>query len=123
MGPATLGAPRQHRIGCGVDQGACPDTPFERPNNESLTINSRYLLFSISCMHNRINHFWLWRRKETAGMSVFWAVILERINAVSKSLQKETTKLKGAVNLLKSLSDFVTSLFDEYKEKAILSRL
>ena len=28
-------------------------------------------------------------KKETAVMSVFWAVILERINAVSKSLQNE----------------------------------
>jgi len=49
-------------------------------------------------------------------MSVFWAVILKRIDAVSKSLQKETIDLKAAVDLLKSLSDFLTSqrdLFDE----------
>jgi len=54
-------------------------------------------------------------------MSVFWAVILKRIDAVSKSLQKETIELKAAVDLLKSLSDFLTSqrdLFDEYEEKA-----
>ena len=63
-------------------------------------------------------------KKETAFMPVFWAVILERIDAVNKSLQKETIELKAAVNLLKSLSDFVTSqrdlyhLFDEYEEKA-----
>ena len=60
-------------------------------------------------------------KKETAVMSVFWAVILERIDAGSKSLQKETIELKAAVNLLKSLSDFVTSqryLFDEYEGKA-----
>ena len=60
-------------------------------------------------------------RKETAVMSVFWAVILERINAVSKSLQKETIELQTAVNMLQSLSDFLTSqrdLFDEYEEKA-----
>lgn len=60
-------------------------------------------------------------KKETAVMSVFWAVILERIDAVSKSLQKETIELQTAVNMLKSLSDFLTSqrdLFDEYEEKA-----
>ena len=54
-------------------------------------------------------------------MSVFLTVILERFNAVSKSLQKETIELQTAVNMLKSLSDFLTSqrdLFDEYKEKA-----
>ena len=53
-------------------------------------------------------------------MSVFWTVIWERFNAVSKSLQKETIKLHTTVNVLKSLSDFLTSqrdLFDEYKEK------
>ena len=47
--------------------------------------------------------------------------ILERFNAVSSSLQKETIKLQTAVNMLKSLSDFLTSqrhLFDEYEEKA-----
>ena len=60
-------------------------------------------------------------KKETAVMSVFWAVILERINAVSKSLQNETIELKVAINLLKSLSEFLKSqrdLFDEYEEKA-----
>ena len=54
-------------------------------------------------------------------MSVFWAVILERINAVSKSLQNETIELKVVINLLKSLSEFLKSqrdLFDEYEEKA-----
>ena len=45
-------------------------------------------------------------KKETAVMSVFWAVILEKINAVSKSLQNETIELKVAINLLKSLSEF-----------------
>ena len=57
-------------------------------------------------------------KKETA---VMWAVILERINAVSKSLQNETIELKVAINLLKSLSEFLKSqrdLFDEYEEKA-----
>ena len=60
-------------------------------------------------------------KKETAVLSVFWAVILERFNSVSKSLQKETIELQTAVNMLKSLSDFLTSqrdLFDEYEEKA-----
>ena len=60
-------------------------------------------------------------KKETAVMSVFWAVILERFDAVSKSLQKETIELQTAVNTLKSPSDFLTSqrdLFDEYEEKA-----
>ena len=60
-------------------------------------------------------------KKEIAVMSVFWAVILERINAVSKSLQNETIELKVAINLLKSLSEFLKSqrdLFDEYEEKA-----
>jgi len=54
-------------------------------------------------------------------MSVFWAVISKRVDAVSKLLQKETIELKAAVDLLKSLSDFLTSqrdLFDEYEEKA-----
>ena len=60
-------------------------------------------------------------KKETAVMSVFWAVILERFDAVSKSLQKETIELHTAVNMFKSLSDFLTSqrdLFDKYEEKA-----
>ena len=60
-------------------------------------------------------------KKKTAVMSVFWAVILERFDAVSKSLQKETIEIQTAVNMLKSLSDFVTSqrdLFDKYEEKA-----
>ena len=60
-------------------------------------------------------------KKETAVMSVFWAVILERFDAVSKSLQKETIELQTAVNMLKSLSNFLTSqrdLLDEYEEKA-----
>ena len=55
-------------------------------------------------------------KKKTAVMSVFWTVILERCNAVSKSLQKEKIELQTAVNMLKSLSDFLTSqgdLFDE----------
>ena len=37
-------------------------------------------------------------KKETAVMSVFWAVILERFDAVSKSLQKKTIELQTAVN-------------------------
>ena len=60
-------------------------------------------------------------KEENSLMSVFWAVILERLDAVSKSLQKEKIELQTAVNMLKSLSDFVTSqrdLFDEYEEKA-----
>jgi len=60
-------------------------------------------------------------KKETAVMSVFWAVILKRIDAASKSLQQETIELKATVDLLKSLSDFLTSqryLFDEHEEKA-----
>ena len=60
-------------------------------------------------------------KKETVVMSVFWAVILERFDAVNKSLQKETIELQTAVNMLKPLSDFLTSqkdLFDEYEEKA-----
>lgn len=60
-------------------------------------------------------------KRETAVMSDFWAVILERIDAVSKSLQKETIELKSAVDLLKSLTDFLTSQrnqFDKYDEKA-----
>ena len=55
-------------------------------------------------------------KKETAVMSVFRAVILERFNAVNKSLQRETIELQMAVNMLKSLSDFLTlqgDLFDE----------
>ena len=54
-------------------------------------------------------------------MSVFGTVLLERFNALSKSLQKKTIELQTAVNMLKSLSDFLTSerdLFDEYEEKA-----
>ena len=46
---------------------------------------------------------------------------LGKIDAVGKSLQKETIELQTAVNMLKSLSDFLTSqrdLFDEYEEKA-----
>ena len=42
-------------------------------------------------------------KKETAVMSVFWAVILKRFDAVSKSLQKETIELQTAVNMFKSL--------------------
>ena len=40
------------------------------------------------------------------------AVILERIDVVNKLLQEEMIELKAAVNLLKSLSDFVTSQRD-----------
>ena len=56
-------------------------------------------------------------KKETAVLSVFWAVILERLNAISKSLQKYTIELQTAVNMLKSLSDFLTSQRDLFDEK------
>ncbi|GFR16025.1 uncharacterized protein TNCT_100261, partial [Trichonephila clavata] len=54
-------------------------------------------------------------------MAVFWAAILNRINGVSISLQKKTIELRTAVDLLKSLLDFLISqreLFDDYETKA-----
>ncbi|KAL4706096.1 hypothetical protein ACJJTC_017876 [Scirpophaga incertulas] len=54
-------------------------------------------------------------------MAVFWAAILDRINGVSISLQKKTIELRTAVDLLKSLLDFLISqrdLFDDYETKA-----
>ncbi|KAL4719164.1 hypothetical protein ACJJTC_014022 [Scirpophaga incertulas] len=61
------------------------------------------------------------RKKENAVMAVFWAAILDRINGVSISLQKKTIELRTAVDLLKSLLDFLISqrdLFDDYETKA-----
>ena len=46
-------------------------------------------------------------KKETAVMSVFWAVILERIKLTL--LVNQTIELKVAINLLKSLSEFLKS--------------
>lgn len=60
-------------------------------------------------------------KKENVIMAGFWAAILDRINGVSKSLQKETIELQTAVDLLKSLLDFLTSqreMFDDYEKKA-----
>ncbi|GFR10080.1 uncharacterized protein TNCT_578021 [Trichonephila clavata] len=60
-------------------------------------------------------------KKENAVMAVFWAAILDRINGVRKSLQKKTIELRTAVDLLKSLLDFLISqreLFDDYETKA-----
>lgn len=60
-------------------------------------------------------------KKETVIMADFWAVILERINGVSKSLQSETIDLQTAVDLLKSLLNFLTiqrEMFDDYERKA-----
>lgn len=59
--------------------------------------------------------------KESVIMVGFWAAILERINGVSKSLQKDTIELQTAVDLLKSLLDFLASqreMFDDYERKA-----
>ncbi|GBP96777.1 hypothetical protein EVAR_72063_1 [Eumeta japonica] len=60
-------------------------------------------------------------KNENAVMAVFWAAILDRINGVSISLQKKTIELRTAVDLLKSLLDFLISqreLFDDYETKA-----
>lgn len=60
-------------------------------------------------------------KKENAIMSVFWAAILDRINGVSISLQKATIELRTAVDLLKSLLDFLLSQrdsFNDYELKA-----
>lgn len=54
-------------------------------------------------------------------MSVVWSVILARINAVSMSLQNKQIELISAVNLLKSLLDFLIAKrenFDYYLTKA-----
>ncbi|CAH0405833.1 unnamed protein product [Chilo suppressalis] len=60
-------------------------------------------------------------KKENVVMAVFWATILERINGVSLSLQKSSIELRTAVDLLKSLLDFLLAqreLFDDYEMKA-----
>ncbi len=60
-------------------------------------------------------------KKENAVMAVFWAAILDRINGVSISLQKPTIELRTAVDLLKSLLDFLLlqrELFDDYEMTA-----
>ena len=41
-------------------------------------------------------------KKENVIMTEFWSVILDRINEVSKSLQKESVELETAFSLLKS---------------------
>ena len=46
---------------------------------------------------------------ETIFLADFWAVILERFNQVSQSLEQETLELDSAIKLLKSLLDFVMS--------------
>ncbi|XP_033212222.1 zinc finger MYM-type protein 1-like [Belonocnema kinseyi] len=60
-------------------------------------------------------------KKENAVMTIFWAAILDQINGVSISLQKPTIELRTAVDLLKSLLDFLLlqrELFDDYEIKA-----
>lgn len=55
-----------------------------------------------------------------AVMTIFWAQIVDGINGVSISLQKSTNELLTAVNILKSLLDFLLSqleLFDDYEMK------
>lgn len=59
-------------------------------------------------------------KKGNVFMAVFWAAILERINGVSKSLQNKTIELQTAVNLLKSLLDFLKfqrEVFDDYESE------
>ncbi|GBP51433.1 hypothetical protein EVAR_37269_1 [Eumeta japonica] len=46
-------------------------------------------------------------KNENAVMAVFWTAILDRINGVSISLQVKTIELRTAVDLLKSLLDFL----------------
>ena len=57
---------------------------------------------------------------ETIFLVDFWAVILERFNQVSKSLQQETLELDSAIKLLKPLLDFLMSQRDQFEvfEKA-----
>ncbi|XP_055843517.1 uncharacterized protein LOC129910240 [Episyrphus balteatus] len=60
-------------------------------------------------------------KKENVIMKLFWNAILDRINAVSKSLQHPAIELTTAVDLLKSLFHFLASqreLFDEYEMQA-----
>ncbi|XP_055910467.1 zinc finger MYM-type protein 1-like [Eupeodes corollae] len=60
-------------------------------------------------------------KKENVIMTLFWNAILDRINAVSKSLQHPAIELTTAVDLLKSLLHFLASqreLFDEYEMQA-----
>ena len=52
---------------------------------------------------------------ETVFLADFWAVILERFNQVSKSLQQETIALDSAIKLFKSLLDFVMSQWDQFE--------
>ena len=42
-------------------------------------------------------------------MTIFWPAVLERINGVSTSLRKPIIDLRTAVDLLKSLLDFLLS--------------
>jgi len=58
---------------------------------------------------------------ETVLLADFWAVILERFNQVSKSLQHETLELQSAIKLLTSLLEFLMSLrnqFEVFENKA-----
>ncbi|XP_055908461.1 zinc finger MYM-type protein 1-like [Eupeodes corollae] len=60
-------------------------------------------------------------KKKENVMTLFWNAILDRINAVSKSLQHPAIELTTAVDLLKSLLHFLASqreLFDEYEMQA-----
>ena len=60
---------------------------------------------------------------ETAFMCVFWNALLTRINATSIQLQRSTIDLHTAVQLLRSLKDFVLSQrgdsqFESYEREA-----
>lgn len=58
---------------------------------------------------------------ETALMTVIWHAVLERFNATSMSLQQNGIDLLSAVQLYKSLVDFIVSLretFDDVEETA-----
>jgi len=45
-------------------------------------------------------------KKENIIMAILWSEVLDRINVVRKSLQKETIELHTAIDLLKSLLNF-----------------
>ena len=47
---------------------------------------------------------------ETVLLADFWAVIFERFNQVSKSLQHETLELQSAIKLIASRLEFFMSL-------------
>ncbi|GFQ92688.1 uncharacterized protein TNCT_548161 [Trichonephila clavata] len=55
-------------------------------------------------------------KKENIFMAGFWAVVLNRINGVNKSLQTKSTELQTSINLL-DFSNLQREMFYEFERK------